>query len=106
MIIIFEKFSKSVSYPTQRTKPEVDDKTITIRSNFNDLFHIDIFFDEEGRVDYISNAWNVALPDWYGMKISMIDVKSFVKKYGLYTNNKPRFYCGYLLDMEAKKYNL
>lgn len=43
-------------------KPEIDENTISIRYNKNELFYINIYFDDSGRVNFIDNPWSIALP--------------------------------------------
>ncbi len=101
MIKKFESFSKNIYSPVRNIKiPEIDENTISIRSNKNELFYINIYFDNIGMVDYIENPWHISLPDWYGLSVSLIGVEQFIKKYN------GVLYCGYLLDLEAKKYNI
>lgn len=59
---------------------------ITIKSTYNELFYIDIIFDNKGRVDKIINKWHVNMPQWRGLNVSKNDILQWMKK------EDPRFY--------------
>lgn len=66
---------------TQFLKENVNKKNpIVIKSKKNDLFYINIFFDNNGKVDKIENKWDVKLPEWYGFGINEIEINNWIRK--------------------------
>jgi len=53
---------------------------IIIKSKKNELFFINIYFDDKGRVDKIENKWDVKLPEWYGFNINKGTVNDWIRR--------------------------
>ena len=83
----------------ENNKPEVDENTIRVSGERG--WYIDFYFDEAGRrLIYIDNRWHIEVPDWYGFVINLQTIKFWAQKY----DDKSETY--YLLDHDAKKFNL
>lgn len=95
---IYDKFSKSI-YSGNREKPEVDEKTIRVENPDRD-WYIDFYFDDQDRLDYVDNKWNIRIPDWYGLKVDIITIRLWADKYN------PSNLVYRIIDRDAKKYNL
>lgn len=96
---LFEKFSSPIYYNHKDKSVNVDEKTIRVDGP-NDRFYVIFYFDEQGRLDYIDNKWDIMIPEWYGFSVNIIEIKSyFSKRYG---------FCDvyYVIKREAEKYNL
>jgi len=103
---IFEKNSYSLMF--ENIKPEIDEKTITIRSTDNPNFYIDIYVDEDDKVFYIDNPKNLKIPDWIEKKITLKDIQKYFDGFNSYQfGGKKIVYCDYLYKIIAQqKYNL
>ncbi len=74
----FEEFlNEEISGVEEVTNPK---KKITIRSTRNELFHYDIYLDENEIVTGINNQWHVKLPVWIDMPFQFLSLKVFLNK--------------------------
>src|ERR1035437_8934445 len=95
---IFEKFSSPIYYKHKNKSVTVDEKTIRVDGS-NDRFYVIFYFDEQGRLDYIDNKWDIKLPEWYGFDVSIIEITSYFHKFaGCDVYN--------IIQRDAEKYNL
>ena len=64
---------------------ESSNKSLTFKSNRNNLFYITFKFDDRGRLSGVDNKWDVSFPDWFGLEVpkNMI-IDYFSKKYPEY----------------------
>lgn len=53
---------------------------ILVKSRKNDLAYIKITFDNNGKVDYIENKWDIKIPEWYGFDINEIEVNNWIRR--------------------------
>lgn len=62
-------------------------KTIIVKSKYNNLFHYDIYLDENNKVIQIDNEWDVSeLPVWKGMNFDIVLLQDYI------TRKRPEFY--------------
>ena len=55
-------------------------KPLTFKSRNNELFNMTFKFDDKGRLDKVSNKWDVGYPDWWGLNISDQEIIEYFKK--------------------------
>lgn len=99
MIIKFEKFSSPIYYSGNKEKPEVDEKTIRVENPDRD-WYIDFYFDDQDRLDYVDNKWDIRIPEWYGLKVNLIAIRQWADKYN------PNNLVYRIIENDAKKYNI
>jgi hypothetical protein len=95
---IYESFNKPI-YHSYNEKPKIDEKTIRAENPDRD-WYVDFYFDEQNRLDYVDNKWNISVPDWYGLKVNIIDIRQWADKYN------PNNLVYHIIENDAKKYNL
>lgn len=83
----------------EKVKPEIDEKTIRVENKERE-WYIDFYFDEEGRLDYVDNKWDVRVPNWYGFSPNLFIIRTWAKKYD------PKCDVYNIYDNDTKKYNL
>ena len=93
---IFESINKE--------KPKVDEKTIRVEGGDGD-WYVDFYFDDEDRLDYIDNKWDIKIPEWYGFKVSIIDIKKWAGKI-LSPSTLKSCNVYRIIEKDANKYNL
>jgi hypothetical protein len=83
---IFEKF-------------DIDEKTIRVEGEDRG-WYIDFYFDDNDRLIGVDNKWHIKIPDWYGLSINIIGIKSWALKYDM------RCKTFYILKNTTNKYNI
>lgn len=64
-------------YTDQKTEQR---KSLTFKSKNNELFHITFKFDDKGRLDKVSNKWDVKFPDWWGLNVSDAEIIDYFRR--------------------------
>lgn len=96
-------------------KPNVDEKTFRVEffaytpkagkyGGFESVAYIDHYFDNENRVSYIDNPWNIKSQDWYGLQASADDICLWHTKQYRDANHYVK--CYNVLEEITKDYNL
>ena len=63
------------------------DRKLTILSKNNDIFHYDIYLDQDNVVTDVDNQWHISnLPVYINHKIDMVSLKHYIQ------NKRPEFY--------------
>ena len=84
-------------------KLEIDEKTIRVDGGERG-WYIDFYFDDDGRLIGVDNKWDIKIPDWWGLKPSIIEIAVWVKKYDRNIEVGKQVY--YILKKAAQKFNL
>lgn len=71
---VLDDYLKKFDEQTDKRKP------LTFKTKNNELFFITFKFDNEGRLDKVSNKWDVKFPDWWGLNVSDNEIIDYFRK--------------------------